>query len=126
MDAQVANVLLVGDDQTLGITRAQALAIYEQRRRQADADLQTVAGAGGDTAIGEQIRGVLDLPVSYEALAAQTVVLAQQAHAPAGYPPAAALAGYRQATDLLTTRLLPAATLVAVALTVAGAVTPVR
>ncbi|HEY1324775.1 MAG TPA: hypothetical protein VGF32_31250, partial [Streptosporangiaceae bacterium] len=38
MDAQVANVLLVGDDQTLGITRAQALAIYEQRRRQADAD----------------------------------------------------------------------------------------
>jgi len=109
MDAQVANVLLVGDDQTLGFTRAQALAIYEQRRRQADADLQTVAAAGGDTATGDRIRGVLDLLGSYEALATQTVVLAQQMHAPAGHPPAAALATYRQATDLLTTRLLPAA-----------------
>jgi hypothetical protein len=97
MDAQVASVLLVGGTTKLGFTRAQALAVFEQRRAQADGDLQAVATAGGDAAA--RIREVFDLLGGYEALAAQTVLLAQQAHAPA----------------------LAVATLAALALTVVGA-----
>ena len=79
MDAQVANVLLVGQAPNLGFTRDQAQAIYEQRRVQADADLQAIAAAGGDETVRRQVRQVLDLLGSYEALAAQTILLEQQA-----------------------------------------------
>lgn len=109
MDAQVANVLLVGDAGNLGFTRAQALSIFEQRRGQVDRDLQAVAAAGGDSVVQQELRQVFDLLGSYEALAAQTLLLQQQAHSPAGHPPVPALDTYRQAADLLRTRLLPAA-----------------
>jgi len=105
MDAQLANVLLVGDETTLGFTRAQALTIYEQRRQQAVGDLQQVAAASA----GQSVRDILDAFGRYQALAAQTILLDQQASHPAGQPPAAALAQYRQATDLLKATLLPAA-----------------
>src|ERR1700730_7460303 len=39
MDAQVANVLLVGGDATLAADRSQDLAIYSSDRATADADL---------------------------------------------------------------------------------------
>nr|WP_095876250.1 hypothetical protein [Streptomyces sp. TLI_235] len=45
----------------------------------------------------------------YEALVARAQLLEDHAHAPAGKPPAEALEAYRQATDLLGQRLLPAA-----------------
>lgn len=109
MDAQVANVLLVGSEQGLGFTRDQALDIYEQRRRQADGDLQRAAAAAPDPATQRAIRDVLDQLGRYEALAAQALLLDGQQSHPAGHPPAAALANYRQATDLLATGLLPAA-----------------
>jgi len=109
MDAQVANVLLVGFEQGLGFTRDQALSIYEQRRRQADNDLQRAAAAATDPGTQQAIRDVLDQLGRYEALAAQAILLdGQESHA-AGHPPAAALAAYRQATGLLATGLLPAA-----------------
>ncbi len=60
MDAQLANVLLVGDEQNLGFTRGQALSIYEQRRQQADVDMQKVAAAAGDPASQQAVRDVLD------------------------------------------------------------------
>ena len=109
MDAQLANVLLVGDETTLGFTRAQALTIYDQRRRQAVGDLQQVAAASGDPAGGQRVRDILDAFGRYQALAAQTILLDQQVNHTAGQPPAAALARYRQATDLLKATLLPAA-----------------
>lgn len=108
MDAQVANVLLVGDEQDLGVGRARALAIYEQRRAQADADLQMAAAIGANDPTARQaIRAVLDALGRYEALAAQAVLVDGDAHHAAGRPPQRALVVYRQATDLLKTRLLP-------------------
>ena len=110
MDAQVANVLLVGDERSLGVGRDKALGIYEQRRRQADADLQQAAAVGaGDPEAQREIRTVLDALGRYEALTAQAILVDGEAHHAAGRPPAAALRLYRQATDLLKQRLLPAA-----------------
>jgi hypothetical protein len=109
MDAQVANVLLVGDQNNLGITRAQALRIYDQRRQQVDHDVRQAAAVATDPATQRAIDDVLDRLGSYEALAAQTILLDQQTPHPAGHPSAATLARYRQATDLLNTQLLPAA-----------------
>jgi hypothetical protein len=106
MDAQLANVLLVGDEHGLGFTRQQALDIYEQRRHQADQDLQRVAATGRDPAT---VRDLLDGLGRYEALAARTILLDEQAHHLAGQPPAGALDGYRQAVDLLKSAVLPAA-----------------
>ena len=110
MDAQVANVLLVGQDQNLGFTRQQALDIYDQRRRQAATDSQLAATAVGADAAGQQaVRAILDHLGRYQALAAETILLDGQSPHPAGRPPAAALQRYRQATDLLKSDLLPAA-----------------
>jgi len=110
MDAQVANVLLVGEDQKLGFTRQQALDIYETRRRQAAADTQRAVTAVGSDPTGQQaVRNIVDYLGRYEALAAEAVLLDGQTPHPAGHPPAAALDRYRQATDLLKADLLPAA-----------------
>jgi hypothetical protein len=110
MDAQVANVLLVGNDTNLGFTRQQALDIYETRRRQAATDIQQAMTAVGSDPTGQQtVRNILDYQGRYQALAAETILLDGQTPHPAGHPPAAALARYRQATDLLKTNLLPAA-----------------
>ena len=110
MDAQVANVLLVGDETDLGFTRQQALDIYETRRREAVTDIQQAMTAVGSDHTGQQdVRNILDYQGRYQALAAETILLDGQAPHPAGHPPAAALDRYRQATDLLKTSLLPAA-----------------
>jgi Potassium-transporting ATPase A subunit len=60
MDAQVANILLIGDETDLGFTAAQAQAIFNQRRAQADTDLQKAAVAATDPATATTIRTVLD------------------------------------------------------------------
>jgi hypothetical protein len=109
MDAQVANVLLVGDAQNLGFTRTQALDIFEQRRRQADRDVHQTAAAATDPATGQTVADILDALGRYEALAAQTILLDQQTAHPPGRPTAETLARYRQATDLLKDQLLPTA-----------------
>lgn len=112
MDAQVANVLLVGGQQGLGLDRQQALAIYQQDRAKADADLQQAAVvAGGLPAAQQSVRSVLDGLGGYEALTGEAVYLDSHGagSGTAGRPPAAALALYRQATDLLKGSLLPAA-----------------
>jgi hypothetical protein len=110
MDAQVANVLLVGREQGLGVGRDQALAIYEQRRAQADHDLQQAAAAAGNDPVAAQaLRGVLDALGRYEALASQALLLDQQGNHLAGRPPAAAVDLYRQATGLMKSTVLPAA-----------------
>jgi hypothetical protein len=110
MDAQLANVLLVGNETTLGFTRGQALDIYKQRRGQVSQDLQqAAAAAAADPAAAQSIRDILDALGRYEALAAQMILLDQQVSHPAGKPSPATLAQYRQATDLLKASLLPAA-----------------
>jgi hypothetical protein len=110
MDAQVANVLLVGGQRGLGIDRQQAQAIYEQDRLQADQDLQRAAVVAGSVPSAQQsLRSVLDGLGRYEALAGEAMYLDGQGSGQPGRPPAAALILYRQATDLLQGSILPSA-----------------
>jgi hypothetical protein len=109
MDAQLANALLVGDDQHLGIKRADTLTVFDQRRTQADQDLQQAAAAAGDDAAAQKaLKSVLDALGSYQELAAQTILVDGRAHHAAGKPPADVLGLYRQATDQLKNNVLPA------------------
>jgi hypothetical protein len=108
MDAQVANVLLVGGDATLAADRAQDLSIYGSDRATADADLtQALATEGGNAAAQRELRSVLDGVGQYEALAADALLTDQQASSSVGRAPAASLAYYQQATDLMATTILP-------------------
>lgn len=111
MDAQVANVLLVGNDTALATDRAQDTATYASDRAAADADLQQAAvTASGNPAAQAGLRTVLNDIGQYEALAADAILTDQQSGAAASQPgrtPAAALAYYRQATDLMRTGILP-------------------
>lgn len=110
MDAQVANVLLVGNATGLGLGRQQAQAIYASDRAQADQDLQQAAVVAGSSPSAQRaVQAVLNGLGQYEALAGEAMYLDSQANAPAGRPPAAALALYRQATDEMRTSILPAA-----------------
>jgi hypothetical protein len=111
MDAQVANILLVGNDVSLAADRSQDVAIYAGDRATADQDLQqaTVTEAGDAAAEGE-LRSVLDRLGQYEALAADAILTDQAAGTAASAPgraPAASLTYYRQATDLMRTGILP-------------------
>ena len=109
MDAQVANILLVGDDTDLGFTAAQAQAIFDRRRLQADTDLQQAAVAATDSATAATIRSVLDTYGQYQTLVARTLLLDSLHPHRAGQAAPVALAAYRLATDLLESTLLPAA-----------------
>ena len=110
MDAQVANVLLVGGQRGLGIDRQQAQAIYEQDRTQADQDLQRAAVVAGSVPSAQQsLRSVLDGLGRYEALAGEAMYLDGQGSGQPGLPLADALILYRQATDLLQGSILPSA-----------------
>lgn len=120
MDAQVANVLLVGGDIALAADRSRDLATYASDRATADADLQSAAelpqpagpvqppGTTADsTAAQRELRSILDGIGQYEALAAEAIMTDRQAARTAGHAPAAALAYYRQAADLMRTGILP-------------------
>ncbi|MEV0531002.1 hypothetical protein [Kitasatospora sp. NPDC050463] len=110
MDAQAANLLLLGADPDYATLRRQTLDTYEQRRAQADTDLQRAAEATAADPAGQRaVQTVLGELGRYEALVARAQLLAEQSHAPAGKPSAEALDAYRQATDLLRQQLLPAA-----------------
>jgi len=110
MDAQAANLLLLGADPDYATLRRQTLDTYEQRRAEAGTDLQRAAEAAAADPAGQRaVQQVLGELGRYEALVARTQLLAEQAHARAGEPSAGALETYRQATDLLRQRLLPAA-----------------
>ncbi|HEX8005247.1 MAG TPA: hypothetical protein VF482_02330 [Trebonia sp.] len=109
MDAQVANVLLVGGDPRLAGDRSQDLAIYQRDRLTADQDLQQAAvTAAGSAAAQRQLRSALNGIGQYEALAAEAILADQQAASAAGRAPAASLGYYRQATALMQAGVLPA------------------
>ncbi|MFE9422061.1 hypothetical protein ACFYNO_03745 [Kitasatospora sp. NPDC006697] len=114
MDAQAANLLLLGSDGRYAAQRPAVLAAYEQRRKQADADLEQAAeSVGGAAGARRAAQDELDGLGRYEALVAQLEDQENAAHAAPGQPPADALASYRQATDLLRATLLPGADTVA-------------
>src|SRR5262249_6806784 len=79
MDAQMANVLLIGSDRELTDGRAAALARYFQRRGEADrAVLQAAELARGDATEQRTVRAVLDALGRYERLAGQAMLLDEQ------------------------------------------------
>lgn len=101
MDAQLSNVLLAYNDSSLAAVRKTALSTYEQRRIQADADLQqAMTIATGDDA-ARQILELLDRFGQYQALAADTFQLADLDRGSAGQPSARTLDAYRAATGLV-------------------------
>jgi hypothetical protein len=102
MDAQVANVLLVGSDHGLSDNRRNAVSAYSQGRSQADADIQRVAAIGGDDPrVARAVRSILDRFGQYQALAGEAVSLNTAGGDPTGHPSATELAVYRQATALM-------------------------
>ena len=117
MDANLANILMVGDEQLgPGIDRASFTKLYEQDRADADRDLQLAAAhAGTDGTAAGQVRGALDALGAYEAIAGQVMYLDSQhpARQP-GQVPAQEQTLYAKATDLMQATVLPAAKAVAV------------
>jgi len=110
LDGQAANLLMFGDAPQLATQRATALAQYSRDRTGADSDLQRATlDTAGDTKVQQSLLAVLDGMGSYQDLAARAMELDDVAHAGTGHPDPAALAEYRQATDLMRTTLLPAA-----------------
>ena len=108
MDSQVAGILLAGSGSRPGTGRA--LIRYSQDRATADrAALQAAELSAGDPADQASVRSVLDGLGQYERLASQAMVLGRQANRPPGPPPAAVIAVYRRATDLMKLQLLPQA-----------------
>ena len=108
MDAQVANVLLVGGNASLAADRADDLQIFGSDRATANRDLQqaTVTEAG-DASAQRDLGSVLDRVGQYQALAADALLTSQQARSAAGLAPAASVGYYQQATDLMQTGILP-------------------
>ncbi|WP_405138608.1 hypothetical protein [Nocardia sp. NBC_01388] len=101
MDAQLANVLLAGDDSALTRVRDTALAGMEQRRTQVDADLQQAMTIATNDDAAAQIRELLDLFGRYQGQAADTLQLTNLDHGAAGKPSARTLDAYRAATGMV-------------------------
>ena len=118
MDAQIANVLIVGApaqavteaDRTLAADRTADAGFYASDVAAVSQDLNQAAVAESGNAAAEQQLSVLgDKVAQYEGLAADAMLTAQQAHSPAGPAPAAALGYFQQATDLMQSQILPSA-----------------
>lgn len=110
MDAQVADVLLMGTDHDLGSGRDEAMERYETSRGKAnEALLQAASLTEGDTVEERNVQAVLDGLGVYEQMVTEARLLNDEALAPAGRADAAALESYREATQLMHTELLPKA-----------------
>src|SRR6266498_1422651 len=102
MDAQLANVLLAGDDPSLREVRTFAGDTYEKDRTRAGADLQQATTVAGDDAGAQKsVRQVLDQFGDYQSLAAQTILLNDREGNDAGRPSADVLGLQRRATDVM-------------------------
>lgn len=102
MDAQAANVLLVGTDPTLSDSRTYAVNAYEESRIAADNVLRQIAvDAAADANIEGIITSAADRLGRYEAAVTQAFLLNVQGNDPAGSPSASVLALYQQATDAM-------------------------
>lgn len=102
MDAQVANVLLVGADAGLSDNRQNALTVYGRARSRADGDLQQAAAlGGGDPIVARLVHAILDRSGQYQTLAGEALYLNQTGGDPAGRPSATELDIYRQASTVM-------------------------
>jgi hypothetical protein len=107
MDAQAANILLSGGDAGKGRLRTpyeKAVGFYGDARREVGHDLRTLAvAAQGDRADEKTVESLTDDFAEYRELIGRAL-----ANDDRGGGKASALVDYRQATDLLRSRLLPA------------------
>lgn len=110
MDAQVAGILLIGKDTTLGVGQQQALATYEKRRAEADtAVMKATDLAQGDPAAERTVQAVLDGLGQYERLVGEALALDEAHPHPAGPPSGKVISLYEDATSIMKLRLLPQA-----------------
>ncbi|MGK5558528.1 hypothetical protein ACSNOI_43700 [Actinomadura kijaniata] len=110
MDAQVADILLIGREHSLGIGRQGSLQRYEQRRAEAgQAAIKASQLAGSDPRRQQNVREILDGLGRYERMVGEALTLAAQDDRPAGPPRDAVIEVYRQATDLMKLEVLPKA-----------------
>ncbi|MBO2455681.1 hypothetical protein J4573_52005 [Actinomadura barringtoniae] len=109
MDAQLANALMVGRAQGLGVNRDAALQQYDDSRLKAGAALLQASKLADEPTEERTARATLDALARYERLAGQALLLDQNsAHAP-GPPSDAVIEKYQAATDLMKLDLLPKA-----------------
>ncbi|XVQ13218.1 hypothetical protein ACQP1W_11950 [Spirillospora sp. CA-255316] len=109
MDAQLANALLIGRTQHLGMRREQALQGFDQSREAAGDALLRAAKLADERTEERTARESLNALARYERLAGQALLLDQRAPHEAGPPPREVIDFYRQATDLMKLDLLPKA-----------------
>lgn len=111
MDAQVAAILLVGRDHSLGAGQEASWQAYENDRAVAHKALVQAADLAKGDAAGEQtVQNVMNGLGRYEVLVGQARTLNDQGTGhPAGQAPASVLQTYEGATDLMKTELLPQA-----------------
>lgn len=96
MDAQLVNALLVNGDTAVHVPRSTSESLYDQDRKDADADLEsaTVALAGNSEALAK-LHGVTDSFGQYQAQAARTLQDDERdGGSTAGQAPASVLADY--------------------------------
>lgn len=98
LDAQVARMVLTGDDDALAGTQIDALGTYQERSRQVDADLQRLLTTSSSAADRAAVLALLDHLAVYRERVWQTLTAGDAAP---GY--------YTQATNVLHLDLLPAA-----------------
>ncbi|MBO2449258.1 hypothetical protein J4573_19290 [Actinomadura barringtoniae] len=110
MDAQVANVLLIGRQHDLGIGYDESLRRYEQRRAEAgQAAVQAAQLAGDDSNMQATVREVIDGLGRYERLVGEAMLLDKQSNHAAGQVPKQVVDTYNQASELMRLELLPKA-----------------
>ncbi|GAB3651036.1 hypothetical protein [Glycomyces tarimensis] len=106
-DSQVATVLLVGPDTALADAARER---YEQRRGDIAAALLEAHRLAGSAATQRAtIESVMARWGEYEQAAAVALLLAERAAYASGEPPPEVLDAYRDATDLMSGRILPQA-----------------
>jgi hypothetical protein len=110
LDAQVARLILVGDDEAMTSTQFDGTRTFQTRVANADADIEGIAASATDATTRDQLTQLLDGLTNYEQLAGQATLLDDQTlGSVVGPPPGAALSFFFQATDLMHSQLLPIA-----------------
>lgn len=110
LDAEVAQLVMLGDADSLSGNRSEAMYTYQQRSHEIDADLaQAVRGAQTETD-RTRIQQLADGMALYRQWAWQALaVQAEAADQTPGRPPSTTLGYYTQAGNVMRSQLLPTA-----------------
>lgn len=109
MDAELANIILVGDETGLGYTRADARTAYENDRALVAEALRASAANASGAAARDTVGRLVEGLGAYDNLAGQITYADAQDDARRLQDPSPALPNLRRATDMMHSGLLPAA-----------------